>query len=237
MTCEHEPARFKLINKGLFEEVTKEGYLRSHYFNETDVQKKTIYERILYLAMDVHANYYTFPTSQTRMIGLINPFYSLFYDDDALRIIGNVPDIWPTSLSKDALEKNKTIYKKRIGSEFDYTTDDQYIYKVKDLSLDDVIIINNMMLDRADELVGFVETSKIIRSLNTYRICSKGGAGRNDYDPLIKELYSLGYDFVDDAKCCELARKMDYGNYHFSDAEQKYIDYRLEFRRWLKKEA
>ncbi len=141
------------------------------------------------------------------------------YDDPSyLAVTKEIPNVWPTLLSREAMKCNTQTYQK-IG---ECNDTDLFHYDVKDLSLDDVIIINNMMLDRVYCWMGFDESSKIVRSLNVYSMIKKEFQ-RKDYDKLIKYLYQLGYDFPKTQKFAESRDKLTC--YSFTDEEMKYIKY------------
>lgn len=151
----------------------------------------------------VHANYYLFAVSNTRTIALINPFYRLYYDPTYISVLKETPNVWPTLLSREAMESNTQTYKK-AGNMND---DDLFHYEIKDLSLEDVIIINNMMLDRVYRWMGFDNSSKIARSLSVYSMIPKQFQ-RNDYDKLTEYLYTLGCDFPKNQKYRDLSQKL-----------------------------
>lgn len=190
MTCEHETSKFLFQHFGFNEELLKSGYVISKLNNGYR------YQEMLAKLAHVQANYYMFSISETRMIGLINPFYRLYFDDN----VGEKPDIWPTKLSMDALTANSVNYKKSYDMFVEYSADDEYTYKIKDLELDDVLVINLMMLDRVDEIVGYVNSSKILRSLAVY---SYGKQSRKDYTGLVNKLIDLGYNIPKNNKYSE----------------------------------
>lgn len=225
MNCEHDKTRFltfefdgkKYENKK--DEMLKRGYVMSKFLeNKNDSVKAYVYGNMVHKMEYVHANYYLFAVSNTRTIALINPFYRLYDDPTYLAATNEVPNVWPTLLSREAMKCNTQSYQKNG----ECNDKDLFHYDIKDLSLDDVVIINNMMLDRVYCWMGFDDSSKIIRSLNVYSMIKKEFQ-RNDYDKLIKYLYQLGYDFPKTQKFAELRDKLTC--YSFTDEEMKYIKY------------
>lgn len=197
MNCEHDKSRFRPFNfngqtyYNQKYEMIKQGYIQKKIEENKNSRNKiyayaTILERMHY----VHANYYLFAVSNTRTVALVNPFYRLYDDQSFIMLIGEKPNIWPTLLSKEALSSNKSQPK----NHYMISDDDLYQYTIKDLPLRDVIIVNNMMLDRVHHLMGYNESSKIIRSLSIYSLLPKGHR-RKDYGKLMEYLQSLGYTF------------------------------------------
>jgi len=226
MTCEHEKTRFAFENEGIHEELIKQGFIMSKLQDPNiSEEQKMMYFAIMQASNFVGANYYMFATSETRMVGLINSWYRMFFDHNKIECFGGVPDVYPCMLSKDAIEANTNNYlnikDKKIGfmAEGEYDKDDQYIYKIKDLSFEDVCIINCMMLDRADEVIGFVDAKKINKSLNIY---TNLVVKLNNYNYLKDYLFSLGYDFKNTDKMKSLADRIT--RYNFTENDWKYIN-------------
>lgn len=219
MNCEHDKTRFLHFNFDGKEyvnnrdEMLKKGYVLKK-IEECRYPKKIFLYSDLLKNMDyVHANYYIFAVSNTRTISLINPFYRLYYDESYINVLGETPDVWPSVLSKEALEANTCICKKNgeITS---------YKYKVKNLSLDDVIIVNNMMLDRVFMWMGFDNSSKICRSINVYLMMEKEFQRKN-YVKLKEYLYSLGNEFPQSKKLIDIHNKIC--SYNFTPNEIDYV--------------
>ncbi len=224
MNCEHDKSRFIEFNfdgktyKNDRDEMLKKGYIIKKAFECNEQDKKFIYFNLLRNMDYVHANYYIFAVSNTRTISLINPFYRLYYDQSFIDILKETPNVWPSVLSREALEANTYTYKK-IG---EMNKEDIYHYKIKNLSLDDVIIINNMMLDRVYEWMGFDNSSKISRSINVYLMMKKQFQRKNYY-PLKEYLYNLGCEFPKIKKYEEIHNKMC--SFNFTKEEIEYIKY------------
>lgn len=223
MNCEHDKTRFLTFHfdgknyENKKDEMLKRGYVMKKFLDNNGDKTKALFYATMVQKMEyVHANYYLFAVSNTRTIALINPFYRLYDDPTCLAITKEVPNVWPTLLSREAMECNTQTYQK-IG---EYNDSDLFHYKVKDLSLDDVIIVNNMMLDRVYCWMGFDDSSKIIRSLSVYSMIKKEFQRKN-YDKLIEYLYRLGYDFPKTQKYAALKDKLT--SFSFTEDEMKYI--------------
>lgn len=230
MTCEHEKTRFHFEKFGIKEELIKTGYLLSKIFDTSlSEQEKSIYANIYYFSRFVYANYYMFSISETRMIGLINPWFRLHFDQEKTKILNGIPDVFPCMLSREAMKSNSNKYINAINGEAcisleQINSKDEYIYEIKNLTQNDVFIINCLMLDRTNEMLGFVNTNKIIRSLNIY---SKLNTHLNDFSDLKSKLENLGYDFPDSEKYIKIA--FDFTKIHFTKEEQKYICFMFDF--------
>lgn len=166
MTCEHEKTRFMFEQYNVREELEKPGYLLSKINDRiTPNYMKDAYNDILNRSAFVPGNFYMFSISETRMIGLVNPFFRMYYEFD------EKPDIWPTKLSREALECNTCFYKNTQSKyiyDAEYNEKDLFTYKIKNLKKEDVFLINSLMLDRVEENLGYVSHKKIIRSLYIY---------------------------------------------------------------------
>lgn len=237
MTCEHEPSKFLI--PGHFEEFVKPGYLLSHLEEAKNEIEKLMYSEILNKSRFVYANFYMFSISNTRMIGLVNPFFRLYYDKNIVSNLGRVPDVWPTKISKEALEPNYVKYVNHYnikGVDFvtEYHDKDEYIYKIKNLSLNDVLNINCLMLDRVQELMGFVNSNNILRSLRVYMGVDEINP-RVDYRPLKEELEKMGYTFSKRKYFLDLSKRLDMRYVTFTIEDKKYINYMLNLSNELKK--
>lgn len=224
MNCEHDKTRFltfcfdgnKFVNQK--DEMLKRGFVHKKMMESTDPMKKALYARLWLNMSFVHANYYLFAVSNTRTISLINPFFRLFDDPSCIKITNEVPTIAPSLLSREALKCNTQTYVE-LGEKNDA---DLFHYEVKDLSLDEVIIVNNMMLDRVYRWVGFDNSARITRSLNVYSLIQKEFQRKN-YDKLIEYIYSLGYDFPKAQKYIDIKDRLT--KYSFTEEEMVYVRY------------
>lgn len=210
MNCEHDKTRFLTFNFGgkpycnQRDEMLKRGYVMKKLLDCKDnPEKGFVYAELSQRMEYVHANYYLFAVSGTRTIALINPFFRLYDDPTFLKITKEVPNVWPTLLSKEAMKCNSQTYQE-VGK---INNCDLFHYQVKDLSLEEVVIVNNMMLDRVYYWMGYDNSSKIVKSLNVYSMMEKKFQ-RNDYDKLIEHLYSLGYEFPKIKKYYDMNEKM-----------------------------
>ena len=225
MNCEHDKTRFLTFNfdgelyKNEKDEMLKAGYLMKKLEdNKNNPQKTFTYLQVFTKMSRVHANYYLFAVSGTRTIALINPFYRMYDDPTIIQEVKETPDVWPTLLSEKAMESNSSTYVES-GKTND---DDLFHYRIKDLSLEEVIIINCMMLDRVYYWVGFDNSARIARSLNTYTMIAKNFQ-RNNYDRLVEYLYSLGCDFPRIKKYSDIKDKLT--STLFTDKEVEYIKF------------
>ena len=225
MNCEHDKTRFKsFVVNGVSHYNEKDEILKGSYIIKKlmecngDEEKRTLYLNLANKIRCVHANYYLFAVSSTRTIALINPFFRLYDDTTSLKITNEVPNVWPTLLSREAMKCNTGTYV-HLG-EFD--NNDLFHYDVKDLSLEEVIIINNMMLDRVFRWFGFDESARIIRSLSVYSLIDTKYQRKN-YDKLKEYLRSFGYEFAQSKKYREIAKQLICTI--FTDEEIEYIEY------------
>lgn len=226
MTCEQEA--YKVTPEYNYLEMIKKGYI-SNKLNETKLSNKqaeALYN-IWNLCSSVKANFYMFSISKNRMIGLINPFYRLFSEEYRNTYKLKEPDIWPTKLSRRALMANKCKFEKEFelnGVKRKINDDnDQYIYDIKQLSKQEVIYINCLMLDRIDEWLGFADPTKIMRSLQVYMRIKNT---LNNYSKLKEHLENQGYEFINKKEIQEFADKF-YKN-KLTEKEENYIRYYIE---------
>lgn len=228
MNCEHDKSRFIDFNfdgspfKNVKDEMIKNGYVFKKSLDFSNKEKAMIYFSLMMNMQYVHANYYLFAVSNDRTIALINPFFRLYNDETYLNITKDEPDVWPTLLSKEALSCNTQTYIE-LGKK---NNNDLFHYKVKNLSLDEVIIVNCMMLDRVYKWFGFDSSSRISRSLNVYSLIPSQFQ-RNHYDKLIEYLYSLGCDFPRKQKYMDICYKLT--RYGFTEKEMEYIKFFYDY--------
>lgn len=238
MTSEHEKTRFLPPYN---EDMIKRGYLigKINRFNVPSATKELnqLYKYIqIALANDCFSeNMYLFTLSKSRMIAFINPFFRLYDKKDWYEFQNpEIPDIWTTSIQDVRLfEKNKNIYVDLVKSKHGlYNEDDQYVYKIHDMILDDVIYINCLVLDRIEKILGFSEAKGILRSLVTYSCISKS---RKDYSHLINYLKDLGYETKKTKNLIDLAKKISVLNINFTNSEKQCIANYVEFVSRLKR--
>ncbi len=161
------------ILTGLIGGVSKESYILKQIYSG-----KREYANLLASCYVMPENYNIYNLSPTRCMVAINPFFSLYYgaqytsnENDKLDEIFmfDVPDIWP------AIIQNKTLFdipERRYShsneplSHFAY--DDEFIYKPKVLTNEDLIYINTLMLSQTEDIIGFNDATKIIDSIYYY---------------------------------------------------------------------
>ena len=85
------------------------------------------------------------------------------------------------------------------------------------------------MLDRVAEVVGFVNTNKVIKSINVY---SKLKSHINNYDGLKSKLIDLGYNFSNSEKYQKIADDITW--IEFSEEERKYINLMFNLKNKMK---
>ena len=214
MTCEHEVC--KVMKECNYEEMIKQGYLTCNFFNSKNKSKQSALWKLLNFCKYVEANFYMFSISKNLMIGLVNPFYRLFSEEDRKDHGLKEPDVCPTKLSKKALMINKRRKKEE-------TNDIEYVYDIKQLSKKEVIYINCLMLDRIDEWLGFADPSKIIKSLHVYMNIRKT---LNDFSKLKEHLENQGYEFINKKEIQEFADK--FSKNELTEREVYYIQYLKE---------
>ena len=189
MTCEHDPSKFSPLNP-IGKELLKPGFLLSicQGSNYDDAQKSSAFIFALN-GNSVEANFYLFSLTATRTIVLVDPFFRLYDPSDPSRIQDRLPepDFWPSAFyDRQLVEKNKVIYEDQDkANQHIFSLKDEYIYKIHDMQLEDVLYYNVLTLDRVDAQMGFGDGNKIARSLATYLALSNP---RNDYQGLKNEL-------------------------------------------------
>ena len=189
MVCEHDPSRFY---GDYGQELIKTGYYLSLLKKTKSAEEKANILKLILNEDNVGANFYFTPLTPSRTLVLVDPFYRLF-DEAEDRMLGmSKPDIWPSGFqNKGIVKKNRSRYvdlEKAMRGEKD--PNDEYIYDIVDLEKEDVIYFNVLNMDRIDSLLGFGESSRVLRSLGTY-LCL--GKPRKDYRKLSDLLSENGY--------------------------------------------
>ncbi len=161
MTCEHEHSKFEFN-----EELSKRGILNLNAEKISLYDKKTA-QKINLLAnttlRDVQANFYLFNISKDRTIALVNPFYK-YHPTYKYRYCYDFIDIFPSTMSEEALKPNK--YDLTPHSKLSDT--DIYEFDIVNLSLEEVIYVNCLLLDRVHDKLAYVNDKKIERSISVY---------------------------------------------------------------------
>lgn len=108
-------------------------------------------------------NYNIYNLSSTRCMVAINPFFKLYHHNQADMV---EPDIWPAIIQNRELfgvPENKYSHSSEPFSP--YAPDDEFIYKPKVLTDDDLVYINTLMLSQTKKIIGFNDVTKIIDSI------------------------------------------------------------------------
>jgi hypothetical protein len=238
MTSEHEFTRF---SPPWNSDAVKLGYIADKY-NKSKENKKQAeffmkYYFNIFLSLDSFTeNFYSFSISKNRTLVLINPYFRLYdvsdyqYPSEAV-----FPDVWPTRITDRRLfAKNRNNYvhhgKTRevvLSRDIKLDDNDEYIYDIHQMKLDDVIYLNMLNLDRIQEVIGFSETSGIRRSIITY---ANSYNPRVDYKGLVSEMETLGYETKYTEKFKALADRFAPKYFVPSEKELYYANLFLEFR-------
>ena len=213
MTCEHEIC--KAMPECNHSEMIKISYLTYNFVYSKNKSEKLDLWRLLNYYECVDANFYMFSISKNLMIGLVSPFYSLFSEEDRKDHGLKEPDVCPTKLSKKALMPYNCIK--------DESGNPKYIHDIKQLSEQEVVYINNLMLNRIDEWLGFADPTKIMRSLQVYMRIKNT---LNNYSKLKEHLENQGYEFINKKEIQEFADK--FSKNELTEREANYIQYLKE---------
>jgi hypothetical protein len=176
MTSEHE--KFNHICGG---DKQKKGYLIRKINDNVNIE---MYLPILLSQDFMHENFYLFSVSATRMLALINPFYRL-YDKNSGEISNALekPDIWPTKISDTKMFKKNRVKYETGENPINHKENDEFIYEIINIDLQNTIYINCLMMDRISEIVGFSNIQDIIRSIRVYNSIN---GRRNDFTSLLR---------------------------------------------------
>ncbi len=185
MTSEHE----KSTPDYMYKDAMKRGYLLEKL--ENNHPNKHIYAKMFIENNLFHENFYFHSISKNRIIVLINPFFRLYNQKDAEvnKYIFEPPNIRPTNIFDLSITENNLAIYKNHGN---YSLDDVFKYKIKQLTLRDAIYVNALTLDRIHNIVGFSELKNIRRSLITYNHI--GQYRLKNYDALVENIEQLGYN-------------------------------------------
>ncbi len=117
----------------------------------------------------MYENYSLFVLSSTRCMVMVNPFFRLYSGQQVVFLNSpekknlEVPDIWPAVIQNQNLfdiPQNKYVCGIQNPKE-----DDQYIYQPKQLTNEDMIYLNTLLLSQAKDIIGFDDPKKIIDSI------------------------------------------------------------------------
>ena len=226
MSCEHDPSKF--LNPTQME-LLKPGFMMSLLENPNiSNEQKMVIMQSIYNGSQVRANFYFFSLTSTRTIVLIDPFFKTYDKEDPWSAYYHLPspDFWPSGFGDRTLvEKNKCVYEdiEKVKNHI-FSVNDKYIYKIHDMKLEDVLYYNCLMLDRVNEILGFSESQKIIRSLACYL---QLGKPRNDYKNLKNQLEDIGYNIPVSQKYKDLAYGFSENPVNEAFKAKKYFDFSL----------
>lgn len=120
-------------------------------------------------------NYNIYNLSSTRCMVAINPFFRLYHNaqvafldksNQGERFTLEEPDIWPAIIQNKSLfgvPENR--YSHSLEPLSPYAPDDEFIYTPKELTDEDLVYINTLMLSQTKEIIGFNDATKIIDSI------------------------------------------------------------------------
>lgn len=138
-------------------------------------------------------NFMMFPISSKRMIVLICPFYKHRWNYknaglkvpelDTLTVIPNESLFEPNS--------NKYVLPQTSGKSFKYHEDDRYIYKIKQLTSDEIQYCNALFMDRIDTYLGFSSLDSAVGSIMKYKKL-------NEYPYVPRVDYTQLYEIIRD---------------------------------------
>ena len=120
-------------------------------------------------------NYNIYNLSSTRCMVAINPFFRLYHsaqvaildkNNNGERFTLDKPDIWPAIIqNKELFDVPVNKYSHSLEPLSPYAPDDEFIYKPKVLTEEDLVYINTLMLFQTKDIIGFNDATKIIDSI------------------------------------------------------------------------
>lgn len=183
MTSENE----KGWNGTTVHNIKKTNFLCRLIENERDQRMQMEIYRTMKLHTCFSENFMMFPISAKRMIVEIDPFYKFremykqFYqmpELSELTILDNEKLFYPND-AKYVLPQN--------GLQYQYHSDDKYIYEIKQLTSQETQYCNALFLDRINTYCGFSSLNKAVRSIIHYkRLNEPPYVPRVDYTDLYK---------------------------------------------------
>lgn len=165
MVSEYEGVH--LLTGGL--DLSKQSYLYHQLMN--DKERAHIYADFLSCNTVMYENFNIFNISKTRCLLMISPFFKLYFSlnysiyDKKYEEIGVLPEpnIWPAIIqNKDLFEPPSNKY--MISPEC-MTMDDLFIYKPKQLSIEELIYINSLLICQSKKIIGFDSPKNIYPSV------------------------------------------------------------------------
>ncbi len=159
---------FHMITGGL--DVSKMSYLIKQIKDG-----KYQYGRIMASCIVMYENYNIYNLNSTRCMVAINPFFRLYYDEKFVNE-NNInettpiekPDIWPAIIQNKELFGVPQIKYSHSLKPYLYAFDDEFTYRPKILSSEDLVYINTLMLSQTKDIIGFNDATKIIDSIYYY---------------------------------------------------------------------
>ena len=155
---------FHMISGGV--DISKVSYLLNRA-----KKKNPAYYSLIASQFTMYENYNIFTISSTRSMIMINPFFRLYYDFMVYEIGSHQtvtldkPDIWPAIIQNKLLfEPPKTKYKINQFIE-NHTMNDEFVYKPKTLTKEDLIYLNSLILAQSKNIIGFNNAKHIIDSI------------------------------------------------------------------------
>lgn len=159
---------FHLITGGI--DISKISYILKQINNG-----KNQYGGLMASCSVMFENYNIYNLSSTRCMVAINPFFRLYHNAQVAILDKNnigeqftfdKPDIWP------AIIQNKELFDVPINNYSHsqeplslFAPDDEFIYRPKVLTQEDLVYINTLMLCQTKEIIGFNDATKIIDSI------------------------------------------------------------------------
>lgn len=186
---------FHMITGGI--DISKVSYLLKQIKNE-----KYEYSDFLASCSVMYENYNIYNLSSTRCMVAINPFFSLYHNEQITflddnnqekRLILKKPDIWPAIIqNKELFDIPEKKYSHRFEPLSPYSFDDIFIYKTKILTNEDLVYINTLMISQTKEIIGFNDATKIIDSIYYYVwYCANFNSVKYNKQPLKEVMNNL----------------------------------------------
>ncbi|MFI3329323.1 MAG: DUF4238 domain-containing protein [bacterium] len=190
MTCEHE------YSKIVYNEELSKRFCFVKQFEKIknfDFKNAKKYDKFQNNDLrTIQANFYVFNISKDRMIALVNPFYK-HHPIYKNKLSYDFIDIFPTLMSHEAMAPNE--FELTPKSKIENDIERKYNFEIKNLTLEEIVYINNLILDRVDNYLAFVDKDKIKRSVSTYAFLPIKNI---DYDNQSNDLISDAIDNTND---------------------------------------
>lgn len=155
--------------------------------------EKSIIAELISYTCNFSENFMMFPISSKRMIVLICPFYKHRWNYknagykvpelDTLTVIPNESLFEPNS--------NKYVLPQTPGKPFKYHEDDRYIYRIKQLTSNEIQYCNALFMDRIDTYLGISSLDSSVGSIMKYKKL-------NEYPYVPRVDYTQLYEIIRD---------------------------------------